>query len=143
MHLSVNVEVILRPHGFGKSTFLSTLADIKDIRPASLPGIPPVMDGVFSSPKEWRFRRAQSMVLLLDFAPLNVASVDELETSLNTLLRAALIAFMEKYAPELGLDAALVLDNGPTSALHTIAVSISHRRSEPCPLTSFTVRHDT
>ena len=73
------------------------------------------------------------MVLFLDFASLDIASVDELETSLNALLRAALIAFMEKYAPELGLDVALVLDNGPTSALHTIAVSISHHRSELHP----------
>ncbi|KAI0714512.1 hypothetical protein C8Q76DRAFT_726896 [Earliella scabrosa] len=127
---AANVEVILRPRGFGKSTFLSTLADIKDIRPASLPGVPPVMDGVFRSPTQWHLRRAWSMVLFLDFASLDIASVDELETSLNALLRAALIAFMEKYAPELGLDAALVLENGPTSALRTITAAVRRTPSQ-------------
>ena len=114
------VEVILRPTGYGKSTFLSMLADLQDLRPDNERTIPPTIRTLFA--KESIFRPSSSMVLLLDLATLDVGRLAE---SLQDLMRTSVIAFARKYDTELREDMDLLCNVAPTRALSLVAVSPS------------------
>ena len=118
LHRTPNViEAILRPPGYGKSTLLTMLADLQDLRPDNEATIPPVIQSLFVKSN---FPPSLSMVMLMDFATLDVRS---LEASLKQLLVGTAVAFEEKYRQELQLeDPARLRTVLPFQALALLAV---------------------
>ncbi|RDX54788.1 hypothetical protein OH76DRAFT_1552761 [Lentinus brumalis] len=92
------LEVLRRPSGFGRTTFLSTLAYFHDLVP------PTDSKGIQFRHNTWWWDRASSAVLLLDFAQLDCSSLETLDASLNRILHEAVRDAWKKYSDKIMAD---------------------------------------